>query len=198
MGLREQQADLARQALSAAARQEFEAKGFEGASIRGIAEAAGMATGTVFNYAQNKLELLHQVLFGDLELSCAAAMRHPTAPPLVDQLVGVAGSLIAAFLVKPGLSRVLLRESLFAAGPSGEAFRGQVHRVAANVMQRIEGAKSSGAVSATLDSEAAALLFVSIYYFALISCLAEEAPDLPAARRRIRRQLQQVFQEDRS
>lgn len=50
-----------REALLNCARDEFEEKGFEGATARSIAERAGVATGTFYQYFSNKDEILREL-----------------------------------------------------------------------------------------------------------------------------------------
>lgn len=160
-----------------AARREFEVHGFGGASMRRIAASAGVATGTLFNYFEHKIDLLHQVLHGDLEEACAEAMRVEESDPIALQLEHMARVLLTMYARRPELSRVLLKESLFATGEGGGVFKAQVTRFAADVQRRVAAHGKPGPIS----PEVATLMFVSAYYFALIRCLASEPPDLEGA-----------------
>jgi TetR/AcrR family fatty acid metabolism transcriptional regulator len=51
-----------RQRILAGAKQVFAAKGFENASIRDVARAAGVADGTIYNYFANKDDLLNALI----------------------------------------------------------------------------------------------------------------------------------------
>lgn len=59
---REQQAQLRRQQLIDAALQQFAQKGYDGASIRSIARAAGVTEALVYHYFRNKEHLFEEVL----------------------------------------------------------------------------------------------------------------------------------------
>jgi AcrR family transcriptional regulator len=194
MGLREENATRTRAALLTAARDAFADHGFEGASIRAIAAEAGVATGTVFRYAEGKLDLLHQVLHDDLEAVCRSALATPDGGELIEQLDGLAAPFLEHFAATPELSRVLLKESLFAQGASGAAFRDQVDRVARDAQRRIAAARARSEVHAPIGPST--LLFVSAYYFALLQCLAADAPDATAARRQLRLQLTLLLPSD--
>src|SRR5215470_5511601 len=61
-------------AVIAAAREEFEAVGYEAANIRAIARRAGVSAGTVIHYHADKRELLHAALFTDLEATLAETL----------------------------------------------------------------------------------------------------------------------------
>jgi len=182
LGLREENAKRARAALLTAARQEFGEHGFEDASLRRIASSAGVATGTLFNYFSSKLELLHQALYLDLEDTCERALLVSETLALADQLVAMARVFLDMFSQQPQLYRVLLKESLFATGASGEAFKAQVARFAEDVTRRI-------ATSDVASPEVATLGFISAYYFALITCLAAESPDVERSLYLLRLQL---------
>ncbi len=64
---RETARDLRREAVLKAARQVFEEKGLEGASIRLIAKAAGCTTGSVYPYFTGKEEIYAEVLSRSLD-----------------------------------------------------------------------------------------------------------------------------------
>jgi AcrR family transcriptional regulator len=189
LSIRRAQTALAHAALLDAARAEFEANGFEGASIREIAARAGMSTGAVFNYAPSKLDLLHQVMHADLEAACERAVAAPREGSVVDQLVAVAQPLFASFAERPDLSRTLLQHSLLAQGEAGAAFRRQVEQVAAAAAERIDAARPGPGGAPT---ERAVLAFVSAYYFALIVSLSSPKPDPALACRQLRAALEAI------
>ena len=64
--------------LLAAARELFGAQGYEGATIRDIAAAAGMSTGAVFANFADKSELFREIMTSDLE-SVLTAMTEAAA-----------------------------------------------------------------------------------------------------------------------
>jgi AcrR family transcriptional regulator len=61
-GQRQAAKDVTRAVVLAAARREFEAKGFEGANVRDIAAAAGRSTGSVFGNWKSKEELFEAAM----------------------------------------------------------------------------------------------------------------------------------------
>jgi AcrR family transcriptional regulator len=91
-GLRERQkADRDRRILRAAARL-FRQSGYEGAKIERIAEAAGVSAGTIYNYYQNKGDLLVAIVAMEVNevLNSGArhiAGRHRSVQLAVDRLV---------------------------------------------------------------------------------------------------------------
>ena len=61
-----------------AARRLFSEQGYEGATIRDIAEAAGMSTGAVFASFADKSDLFHEIMVGDIA-AVTADMRQAAA-----------------------------------------------------------------------------------------------------------------------
>lgn len=165
---REQRRDDTRRRLLAAARDRFEASGFDGARLRDVAADAGVAPGTIFVHFADKRDLLHACLFDDLEATIDGALRSgpPGLEPWLDHLCA---ALFGYYAERPKLSRVLLRESLVADPPWNERFTAQVARVHAAVAARFEAAHERGEVRGDPTRFAAA--FLSFYYFALLGHL---------------------------
>jgi hypothetical protein len=74
----------------------------------------------------------------------------------------------AYYEARPGLSKVLLRESLLAASPWKERFGEQAMRVTLHVAGLIEQARASGELDPKVSPELMATAFASFYYFVLI------------------------------
>ena len=153
-----------RQRILDAARARFEQDGFEGASVREIAQEAGVAAGTVIMHFDGKAELLHAALFDELERALDEALAPPAEGlPFAEALDAVGARMFAAYTARPTLSRVLLKESLFAPAPWSERFVGQHQRVHAWI-------QAQGA--ATLPPDALALFgvaWLSFFTYALLA-----------------------------
>ncbi|MBK7759108.1 MAG: TetR/AcrR family transcriptional regulator [Deltaproteobacteria bacterium] len=153
-----------RQRILDAARARFEQDGFEGASVREIAQEAGVAAGTVIMHFDGKAELLHAALFEELERALDEALApRAEGSPFVDALDAVGERMFAAYTARPTLSRVLLKESLFAPAPWAERFVGQHQRVHAWI--QAQGAD-------TLPQDALALFgvaWLSFFTYALLA-----------------------------
>lgn len=134
---RAEQRAQTRQRILDAARARFERDGFEGASVREIAQEAGVAAGTVIMHFDGKAELLYAALFEDLERALDEALA-PQAEGVTfaEALDAVGERMFAAYTARPSLSRVLLKESMFAAAPWSERFVGQHQRVHAWIQAR--------------------------------------------------------------
>jgi AcrR family transcriptional regulator len=166
---RSAQKEATKSRILAVAREHFERNGFEAASIRDIADAAGVASGTVLLHFADKASLLHSALHDDLEAAIALSLSEPSEGPLLRRLCSVVRPFYAYYEARPRLSRVLLRESLLAESPWKERFTEQAQRVLAHVAGLVDQAKSSGELQPQVEPGLVATAFASFYYFVLIA-----------------------------
>lgn len=178
-------------ALLDAARTAFEEAGYEGASVRDIAAAAGVSPGTVLHHFGSKQQLLYAALFSALEEALEAAVAGVGPPPLQEQLDRLARAVFLHYQERPRLSRVLLKESLFAEPPWAERFRGQTAGVHAAVVRLAEQAVARGELSPAADLQLLGTAWLSFFYFALLAWAQGAHPD-PA--RLVRAQFAQHIQ----
>jgi AcrR family transcriptional regulator len=160
------------------ARLHFERDGFDGASIRAIAAEAGVASGTVLLHFSDKPGLLHAALYDDLEEAIRRCLAAPNRGSLLARLCGMARPFYAYYAKRPALSKVLLRESLFAEPPWRERFGEQLARVQARVVAIVEEARGKGEIASSTHAGLFAVAFSCFYYFALAAWIQErvEAP----------------------
>jgi AcrR family transcriptional regulator len=160
------------------ARLHFERDGFDAASIRAIAAEAGVASGTVLLHFSDKLGLLHAALHDNLEDAIERCLAAPNRGPLLARLCGLARPFYAYYARRPALSKVLLRESLFAEPPWRERFGEQLARVQARVVAIVEESRAKGEIAPATHAGLFAVAFSCFYYFALAAWIQErvEAP----------------------
>lgn len=146
----------------------FELQGFESATMRDIAAASGIAAGTLFNYFDDKRELLFAALHADLEGVHDACMKDMPGEDaeLRELFVYVAGCYYDYYVARPSLSRALLKESMFADGEAGAAFRAQVARAGEVLIERVTSLQERGRLRG--DARQIVLAFMSHYYFVLL------------------------------
>lgn len=166
-----------RRTVLEAARHAFEEAGYEGASIRDIAAAAGVSPGTVLHHFGSKQQLLYAALFSALEEALDAAVAGVGPPPLQDQLDRLARAMFLHYQERPRLSRVLLKESLFAEPPWAERFREQTAGVHAAVVRLGEEAVARGELSPAVDLQLLGMAWLSFFYFALLAWAQGAHPD---------------------
>lgn len=167
-GVRAAQKAATREAVLEAARDEFEAVGFEAASVRSIAARAGVSSGTVLHHFGEKRELLYAALFDGLEATLDRALKKLQALRGLDaKASGLGNAVFSYYQRRPSLSRTLLKESLFAEGPWAARFVSQLQRVHVALAGLVRDAVERGELGA-VNPEAAAAAWLSFFYFALI------------------------------
>lgn len=174
---REEQKLRTRRRLLQAARERFEARGFQGTTMRSVAEAAGVAVGTVFVHFEDKRDLLCSALFDDLEPILDAAIRQAPEGSARARLHHLTSSLFHHYEARPELSRMLLRESLLATGPWRSRFAAQVERMHGIVAGWLAQARERRELPAAIDPALGAVAYLSFYYFALIGWIQGQPLD---------------------
>ena len=174
---RAEQKEQTRRTILDAARALFEERGFDGASIRAIARRADVAAGTVLLHFEDKADLLHSALFEDLDSAIEEALQTVPESTLADQLGHITRRMFAFYETRPKLSRVLLKESLFAAPPWAQRFSGQVAKVHARLAELAEQALARGEVAPDANLQRLGVAYFSFYYFALIAWVQGAHPD---------------------
>lgn len=111
---RQLQKDKTREDLLVTAKQLFIAHGYEGTTTRQIADAAGVATGTVFAHFSDKHRLLRELLSRDIENVLGEARTaladHAGA---VEALLHYSRYLYTYYRSQWPLSQVLLKDAMF-------------------------------------------------------------------------------------
>jgi AcrR family transcriptional regulator len=114
LGLREQNKFQKRQRIRAASRELFSKLGYDAATLRQIAHRAHVGLGTLFNYAQDKRDLVFLIFNEELSIVTDAALRIPDPhEPLLDQLLAISKCHYDYFGKDPALSRIMLKELVF-------------------------------------------------------------------------------------
>ncbi|MBE2252371.1 MAG: TetR/AcrR family transcriptional regulator [Myxococcus sp.] len=90
---RQSQKAATRERVLEAARDEFEAVGFEAANVRSIAARAEVAAGTVLHHFGEKRELLYAALFDDLEATIDRALLELSRGGDLERRASALGSL---------------------------------------------------------------------------------------------------------
>lgn len=166
---RQQQKNHTRATILEVARSQLESHGYEATTIRSIAKAAGVGTGTVLLHFESKESLLYSAFYDDLQaISDTALAQVLVGAPLQIQLSGVIAHFFTSFAQRPALYQALLQHSLLSTGPWGDRFRVQVHGMALRIIELYEAARARGELAAHIQPPVATLAFFSFYYFVLI------------------------------
>ncbi len=189
MSIREQKkADkLAR--IKAAAEDLFADKGFDSTTTREIAERAGIGTGTLFTYVENKEELV--ILIWDEHVQDVLDERMCSLPegPLTDRFLHICEGLFAFYGQSIELGSIYLQQVLFAQGSAKKRVDERNTGFMALLIGLIQTAQARGEVRADLPLFEGAFILFSTYCMGLMSRLHGEAPDLETATELVRRML---------
>jgi AcrR family transcriptional regulator len=164
-GRREMQKQDRERRIVAAARRLFDRKGYANTAMEEIAERAGVAVGTLYNYFPSKDELLLTILRRETDALIAAGERVLQNPPkeLADAVSAIASLFVDSITSD---ERGLWREVLAAAMSSPEKMRTRLFdldlRFIAQFATLVDKFKSDHAVASEVDSIQAAGLFYSV------------------------------------
>ena len=126
LGLRERRKLETRERIRAAAAELFTRKGYGAATMRDIARRAHVALGTLFNYAEDKRDLVFLIFNEELNAVTDVALAAPRpGQPLAEQLIAVFRVHYRWLAAKPALARILLQElTFYSSGKQAATFQG--------------------------------------------------------------------------
>lgn len=159
------------------ARVHFERHGFDGASFRGIAQEAGVASGTVVLHFVDKRGLLHAALHDDLASVVARGVAADVKGTIVDRLAAVVAPAYAYYARRPALSRTLLESALFADPPWRERFGAQAAAAHGRMVVLATEAKTRRELARDADPALFATAAMSLYYATLLVWCGGGCPD---------------------
>jgi AcrR family transcriptional regulator len=175
---RRQQAEARRAKLLATALDVFAAKGLDGATVKDLSDAAGVAQGLLYHYFRSKDEMLQAVLdqhyfLPELRHIASSDRDRPVAEVLLELTLGFARVLEQNRRVV----QLMLREA-----PANAAVAARIERGRAEGVRLLADYLSSRVAAGELrphDCEASARL---LFYAVFAAHLAETAPEpfLPA------------------
>ncbi len=195
-GLRERKKARTRAQILAAARRVIEEQGFAATTIEGIAAAAEVAAGSVYNYFGSKNALL-AALWWDVarETLAAADERVRRAPGGAAQCVELLASFVeAAVLFEPPVLREILI-SAFAAPPAELArFKRIDEAFMARLAALLDELRDAGDIRADVDPDTAAtLLYGAVMSRLLIDLERPGDHDAALARAALAEQVDLLF-----
>src|SRR5579863_4682150 len=163
LGLREQNKLEKRQRIREAARELFSKRGYDSATLRQIARRAHVGLGTLFNYAQDKRDLVFLIFNEELAAVTDDALRAVKSHhDLIDQLIGIYKPHYEYFSEHPALSRILLKElTFYSEGKQAAAFQKIRGRLIAGIEQAVRTAQVERRIG---SKEKAALVARQIFF----------------------------------
>ncbi len=155
--------------IIAAARALFTHKGFDATTTQEIADAAGVAAGTVFIYAKTKEDLLILVFHDEmLEVAEDAYKAARKRPDLLDQVIVFFETMVAYHARDLPLARALMRQLGYVSGDDQRTLVRELMRsVYGKLALLVEDAKGRGEVATASPLLASARSLFAIYYLHL-------------------------------
>lgn len=163
MSLREKKKLETRERIRAAAADLFTRHGYAAATMRQIAKRAHVGLGTLFNYAEDKRDLVFLIFNEELNAITDVALAAPRPEqPLVDQLMAVFRVHYLWLGEKPALARILLQElTFYSSGKQAATFLGIRKRLIDGIQQLVEKSQKERKIS---SSESAALIARHVFF----------------------------------
>ena len=148
MSLRERKKLETRDRIRAAAAELFTRHGYGAATMRQIAQRAHVGLGTLFNYAEDKRDLVFLIFNEELNAVTDVALAAPRPrQALLDQLLAVFRVHYRWLATKPALARILLQElTFYSSGKQAATFHGIRKRLIDGIEQLVEKAQAMGRI----------------------------------------------------
>ena len=179
VGLRERRKLQTRERIRAAAAELFTRKGYGAATMRDIARRAHVGLGTLFNYAEDKRDLVFLIFNEELNAVTDVALAAPRADQaLVDQLLAVFRVHYRWLGSKPALARILLQElTFYSSGKQAATFHGIRKRLIDGVEAMVRRAQEDKTISARENADLIARHIFFVYSASLRWWIAAPDPD---------------------
>lgn len=178
-GLREQNKLEKRQRIRAAVRTLFSRHGYETATLRQIAKRAHVGLGTLFNYAQDKRDLVFLVFNEGLSgVTDEALLASTTEKQLLGQLLAMFRPHFVFFARNPVLSRILLRDMTFySEGKQAAEFLRIRARLFTGIENVVRAAQQDGQIHSSEDVTLIARHFFFVFAGSLRWWISSRKPE---------------------
>lgn len=196
LGLRERKKLETRERIRAAAAELFTRKGYAAATMRGIAKRAHVGLGTLFNYAEDKRDLVFLIFNEELNAVTDVALAAPRADqPLVDQLLALFRVHYRWLGGKPALARILLQElTFYSSGKQASTFLGIRKRLIDGIEALILRAQKDRRIQSKENAALIARHIFFVYSASLRWWIAAPQPDPEKGIADLRRLLKLQFE----
>ncbi|SMB83220.1 TetR/AcrR family transcriptional regulator [Deinococcus hopiensis] len=153
----------------------FIQQGFTSSTIRGIADLAGVAPGTVFFHVRDKADLLLMV-FSDYISNTTVKVfeRDYSQETLSEALFGIFKTYIDLYQTHPELSRYFVKESLFQNGPWQCHVTGQTRSIVDQLAMVLNQCWKFEEIQQRINAQQFAFVLFGLYQIILLKCLSGE------------------------
>lgn len=170
VGRREQAKLDKRERIRAAAWELFTTVGFDETTTKAVAARADVATGTLFLYARDKVDLLCLVMQARLADTVDARFATlPRSAPLLDQLMHVFRGLFQMYAEHPAIAASFVKHLPGSDGPNGQEVNALTFAFLHRLGQLVQAAQARGEVAADIEPMRAAGNFFWLYFGALMT-----------------------------
>lgn len=153
-----------RERVLSAARRLFSERGYEGATIRDIAQAAGMSTGAVFASFSDKSELFDEILTADYEVIYAQMKQAAREGETVaDALLGLFGVAYSFHLEQLPLLQASIAVSWTRSDAAEKRARTDIKHLFALITDALERGVQAGELKADVDAKLVAEIAWDVY-----------------------------------
>ena len=179
LGIREQNKLEKRLRIQTAVRELFSKHGYETATLRQIARRAHVALGSLFNYAQDKRDLIFLIFNEELsDLTDEALKATQTEDPLLQRLIALCRLHYKFFARDPVLSRILLRDMTFySEGKHAAEFQRIRGRLLSGIEAVVRAAQEDGQIRSDEDPKLIARHVFLVFAGALRWWIANRMPN---------------------
>jgi AcrR family transcriptional regulator len=196
VSVRERKKLETRQRIRAAAADLFTRRGYGAATMRQIAKRAHVGLGTLFNYAEDKRDLVFLIFNEELNAVVDVALAAPRpGQKLVDQLLAVFRVHYRWLGSKPALARILLQElTFYSSGKQASTFHGIRKRLIEGMAQLVQAAQQAGKITTREKPDVIARHIFFVYSASLRWWIAAPKPDPEKGVADLRRLLKLQFE----
>ncbi|HWU81712.1 MAG TPA: TetR/AcrR family transcriptional regulator [Caulobacter sp.] len=153
-----------RERVLAAARRLFSERGYEGATIRDIAQAAGMSTGAVFASFADKSELFEEILTADYEVIYAQMTQASRTAKTIDEaLLGLFGVAYSFHVEQLPLLRASIAVSWTRSEAAERRARADIKHIFRLIADALQRGVDQGQLKKDIDAKLLAEITWDVY-----------------------------------
>ena len=192
LGLRDRNKLEKRERIRAAAANLFKRHGYTAATMRQISHMAHVGIGTLFNYADDKRDLVFLIFNEELAALADAALQEARAgSALSDQVTAVFRVHYRYFGARPALSRILLQElTFYSMGKQAQQFVETRQHLIDGIEALVQAAQRERRILAKEPAALIARHFFFVYSAAVRWWIAGPRPDVATGVADLRRLLE--------